>query len=792
MSAVHRIVHLGAGFLLALALFGTAAWFSAPWWLGILLQSEMERLGFRQVAVKIESVRLSESRISSLHLQHDSFEINSEHAIISYTFAELLRQHLDILSIKTLNISMHSTPQQPTKNALILVSPAALLSQIPASNIQIDQISLRHLDDNGNTLQLLSGWLAYRDQALHLNMYESADHDTLQAAVSMDTQGLCSIQLKREQVDIIQAQCQISEQDDRMHMQGDLYAELTELDTLLGEWIEMPEHKLNGKLQLKWAASLPAKIQQEQLLQSIRLNMEVAVDAVLEQQKQSYSAKLKASMDHTNGKADWRIDDDSQLRFNEHLRSTLAFSNVTGSVDQLAPLHLSLKQGSALQVLQFSDGNITIPKLSLRLLSPLQSSHSGNGIHLDKPVDIAVGTNGLRWQDISLNTRDMRIALKAGSLLAPAGSIVVDGLEVQSGTQTDAIKTPIPLNLTADFNFSHRPFSLRGTLSGPGDLPHLDWRINLKPEKVSGNLDFTLNSIQPADVPWLMHILGDKNTVGIHQGSLSGSGQLRWSNKQAPTANIDLALQGISGFYQTTTFSGLDSGLNITANGENLQLITDKLHMQTLDAGLPTTDLSMAAVINYPFDGAASARITELQTHALGGLISSQRIDIDSSRTSNPFTVSLKEIDAGQLAEFRKQEGLSAEGKLDGTLPFDWTDKGLKMTSGKLASRDPGGVIRYLGTASMQQFAATDTATSMAMQILSDFRFRVLNMQADYQPDGELALQISIKGHNPAYENGRPVNLNFNIEENVIKLLQSLRMADEISGRVEKKIKGKK
>jgi len=149
----------------------------------------------------------------------------------------------------------------------------------------------------------------------------------------------------------------------------------------------------------------------------------------------------------------------------------------------------------------------------------------------------------------------------------------------------------------------------------------------------------------------------------------------------------------------------------------------------------------------------------------------------------------LQHVDAHQLAEFRKHKGLSAEGLLDGTLPFDWTDAGLKMSAGTLDARAPGGLIRYLGTASMQQFAATDGAAGMAMQILSDFRYRVLHMQADYQPDGEMSLKIALKGHNPSFENGRPIEFNFNVEENVLKLLQSLRMADEISERLEKRVK---
>jgi hypothetical protein len=80
----------------------------------------------------------------------------------------------------------------------------------------------------------------------------------------------------------------------------------------------------------------------------------------------------------------------------------------------------------------------------------------------------------------------------------------------------------------------------------------------------------------------------------------------------------------------------------------------------------------------------------------------------------------------------------------------------------------------------------------MAMQILNDFHFSVLHTQADYQPDGQLALCIELRGNNPGYENGRPIEFNLNIEENVLKLLQSLRAAGEISDRVEEGIRRKK
>ena len=56
------------------------------------------------------------------------------------------------------------------------------------------------------------------------------------------------------------------------------------------------------------------------------------------------------------------------------------------------------------------------------------------------------------------------------------------------------------------------------------------------------------------------------------------------------------------------------------------------------------------------------------------------------------------------------------------------------------------------------------------------------------QADGNTKLGIHLKGQNPSYENGRPIEFNLNVEQNILKLLQSLSMSNRISERLEKKI----
>jgi hypothetical protein len=104
----------------------------------------------------------------------------------------------------------------------------------------------------------------------------------------------------------------------------------------------------------------------------------------------------------------------------------------------------------------------------------------------------------------------------------------------------------------------------------------------------------------------------------------------------------------------------------------------------------------------------------------------------------------------------------------------------VKLSGGRLAVRVPGGVIRYSG-----MVPGGNTGVEMAMSILRDLHYDKLDVGAGYRPDGQMKLDIHLHGRNPEYENGRPVAFNLNIEENLLRLLESLSLADDITNRVD-------
>jgi hypothetical protein len=143
-------------------------------------------------------------------------------------------------------------------------------------------------------------------------------------------------------------------------------------------------------------------------------------------------------------------------------------------------------------------------------------------------------------------------------------------------------------------------------------------------------------------------------------------------------------------------------------------------------------------------------------------------------------------VDIARLIKLEEKQGLRSTGKLNGTLPIIISKDGVSMTDGKLSAPPPYGVIQYTGNERVSTLAKNNSNVALLLRALSDFRYHLLEADLDYAPDGQLLAKVRLHGSNPDLEGGRPVHLNINLEENILRLLKSLQFADEISRQLEK------
>ena len=95
-------------------------------------------------------------------------------------------------------------------------------------------------------------------------------------------------------------------------------------------------------------------------------------------------------------------------------------------------------------------------------------------------------------------------------------------------------------------------------------------------------------------------------------------------------------------------------------------------------------------------------------------------------------------------------------------------------------------MVKYLGDTA-NALSKSNQGTGMAMKLLSDFRYELLQSSVQYQPDGQLNLALKFEGHNPDFFDGQKTLLNVNLEYNLLDLLESLRLSNDVIQKLEDK-----
>jgi hypothetical protein len=104
-----------------------------------------------------------------------------------------------------------------------------------------------------------------------------------------------------------------------------------------------------------------------------------------------------------------------------------------------------------------------------------------------------------------------------------------------------------------------------------------------------------------------------------------------------------------------------------------------------------------------------------------------------------------------------------------------------------LLSLAPGGKIIFLPSASVSAYAATNIGLKTAIDALENFHFELLNIQLNYEPDGTALLTTRLKGSNPNWHNGHPIDFTINVEENIPTLMKTLQFTDKLTRTIEKR-----
>ncbi len=274
----------------------------------------------------------------------------------------------------------------------------------------------------------------------------------------------------------------------------------------------------------------------------------------------------------------------------------------------------------------------------------------------------------------------------------------------------------------------------------------------------------------------------------IFEGSVTLDMDVQWRRgDQGMEFNGELnqQLQDLAGVYQDIGFIGLDGDFaaRFDSSGQLLTTRPATLSLDSLDVGVPIE----AITARFGLDTAQQQLTLEsVEARLFGGRVWTRDAVYRVDNAHNSIDIGIDNLQLAQLLALAGYDAIEGTGRISGLLPLDVTAEGVTMARGMLAAKAPGGVFRYRA----EVLASTNPAMAQVIKALRNYHFTVFQVEADYMENGDLVLDMVLRGANPDYQGGRPIHLNLNVTDNIPTLLKSLQSGRTIADAISRKLGG--
>jgi hypothetical protein len=245
-----------------------------------------------------------------------------------------------------------------------------------------------------------------------------------------------------------------------------------------------------------------------------------------------------------------------------------------------------------------------------------------------------------------------------------------------------------------------------------------------------------------------------------------------------------LRAENLAGHYTDTAFVDLSTRLQVAYDAATGL----SANPATLTVGLIDTGVALEKITaNYQLLlNEMSIDVTDLRMSAFGGALHANPFSFRTAATTNTVILSAEGIRLDRLLTLEEFSAVKVSGTVGAELPITIGENSITISNGRLFGEPPGGVIRYL-----PESTSVDTDASsigFVTRALSNFEYKTLTSEIEYNADGDLKLQLQLTGKSPGLDETRPVVLNLGVENNIPQMLKSLRAARSVEEILEKRL----
>lgn len=304
-----------------------------------------------------------------------------------------------------------------------------------------------------------------------------------------------------------------------------------------------------------------------------------------------------------------------------------------------------------------------------------------------------------------------------------------------------------------------------------------------------GNISVALDVLPLAQNKLVTQLIaGTGLPLQFKTGSVGMDIAANWdeSSLQYPDAKIEVRLEEVAGDYAQNQFAGLNTIMTLEGSRNWYLAKPLEVRIDNVNVGVPIEDIS------FGFDRVEKednkqpvVRLSELSAKVLDGSIYAQDIEIDLNQPINEFSIYLSNLSLEKLLALNQTEDLIASGSFNGELPISLDSDNFSIQAGWLKADENGGIIKYNR---VEEILVGNPNLELVADLLKDFRYNEMSALVDLHPDGNVLLSTKLHGRSPNSEFDKQVNLNFNIEFNLWKFLESARLLTRIDQDIGKQI----
>ncbi len=238
---------------------------------------------------------------------------------------------------------------------------------------------------------------------------------------------------------------------------------------------------------------------------------------------------------------------------------------------------------------------------------------------------------------------------------------------------------------------------------------------------------------------------------------------------------------------QSTTYRYREPDLDISRTIDGKTAIGFVMNRLTRETGggtalflSPKGTLELWHVKNNP----SLLTVHDFSAGFMNGSLALDKVDYDMKKQSASTELVLNNIPLQKLLDLQGMKKIFATGSISGTIPVIIEKGRFEIPEGNMNAEQTGTII-YSTTE--EERAAANESMRITYEALSDFRYSELVSSIRMSPDGQSTIRLSLKGVNPSFQDGRPVHLNLNVEQNLLDLLRSLTITSVLEQKISEK-----